>query len=491
MDHAVTDALISALPLPLRTSGERFRHLHLCAMLVVDIMAANLAFYLAYSLRYVWEVGGDVPGESFVSYPVYLPAQVVFTALYVIGIHLRRGYSLPRAASLAAESWSIVESTAFAGIVVFTITSMVRYPATSRLTFVYAWLLTVVLAVLGRLLIRFTRARLHEMGYGIERVIVVGNNRLARMIMQMLAQQGQLGYRVLGFVDDAIRVDFGRFRALGGVQQLPHLVEQLKADRVIVALPASEHNEIMWVLDHCQNGGIQFSLVPDLFELRLSHVNLDTVSGIPLFALKEAGIGGFNRVLKRGLDVVGSGLLLLTLAPIFGLIALAIKLDSPGPVLFRQPRLGKGGREFTCLKFRSMRDGADNEVQQLQELNEADGPIFKIREDPRLTRVGRFIRRLSIDEFPQFLNVWQGEMSLIGPRPPIPREVEQYEDWHRRRLEVVPGITGLWQVSGRSELSFDEMAMLDIYYIENWSLGLDLQILTRTLPAVFRASGAF
>jgi lipopolysaccharide/colanic/teichoic acid biosynthesis glycosyltransferase len=138
-----------------------------------------------------------------------------------------------------------------------------------------------------------------------------------------------------------------------------------------------------------------------------------------------------------------------------------------------------------------MREGADDEVQRLLELNEADGPIFKIREDPRLTRVGRWIRRLSIDEFPQFLNVWRGEMSLIGPRPPIPREVEQYEDWHRRRLEVVPGITGLWQVSGRSELSFDEMVMLDIYYIENWSLGLDLQILTRTIPAVFRASGAF
>src|SRR5205823_4310129 len=152
---------------------------------------------------------------------------------------------------------------------------------------------------------------------------------------------------------------------------------------------------------------------------------------------------------------------------------------------------GKEGKPFTCYKFRSMRATAEQEREALNELNEADGPLFKIRRDPRLTRVGRIIRRLSIDEFPQFWNVLQGDMSLVGPRPPIPAEVEQYEDWHRRRLETVPGITGLWQVSGRSELSFDEMVMLDIYYIENWSLGLDLQILARTGPAVVAGSGAF
>jgi exopolysaccharide biosynthesis polyprenyl glycosylphosphotransferase len=232
-------------------------------------------------------------------------------------------------------------------------------------------------------------------------------------------------------------------------------------------------------------------MVPDLFELRLSHVDLGTVAGIPWVRLNENAIAGWNQVLKRAMDVVLSAWLLLCSAPLFLVLAILIKLDSPGPVYFRQVRLGKGGAPFTCYKFRSMRDGADGEVQLLETLNEADGPLFKIRADPRLTRIGRFLRRTSLDELPQLLNAFRGEMSLVGPRPPIPSEVERYEDWHRRRLEVVPGMTGMWQVSGRSQLSFDEMVMLDLYYIENWSLTLDLQILARTIPAVFRASGAF
>jgi exopolysaccharide biosynthesis polyprenyl glycosylphosphotransferase len=275
------------------------------------------------------------------------------------------------------------------------------------------------------------------------------------------------------------------------VQNLPQIIDQQQVDRVIVALPAAQHTKALWVLDHCQKDGVSFSLVPDLFELRLSHVNLDAVSGIPLFRLNEAGISGWNLVVKRLLDMVGGATLLVLLSPALALVALAIKLESPGPILFRQQRLGRNGEPFTCLKFRSMQDRAEEQLDDLLDRNEADGPIFKIRDDPRLTWVGRFIRRTSIDEVPQLWNVLRGEMSLVGPRPPIPAEVEQYEEWHRRRLEVVPGMTGLWQVSGRSHLSFDEMVMLDIYYIENWSIGLDLQILARTLPAVFAAAGAF
>jgi lipopolysaccharide/colanic/teichoic acid biosynthesis glycosyltransferase len=196
-------------------------------------------------------------------------------------------------------------------------------------------------------------------------------------------------------------------------------------------------------------------------------------------------------VVKRAIDLAGSTLLLAGLAPLFLVVSVLIKSSSRGPVYFRQVRLGKGGAPFVCYKFRSMRDGADREQSELERMNEADGPIFKIRHDPRLTRVGSFLRRTSIDELPQLWNILRGEMSLVGPRPPIPEEVARYEDWHRRRLEVVPGLTGLWQVSGRSELSFDEMVMFDLYYIENWSLALDVHILARTIPAVVGTSGAF
>jgi lipopolysaccharide/colanic/teichoic acid biosynthesis glycosyltransferase len=173
------------------------------------------------------------------------------------------------------------------------------------------------------------------------------------------------------------------------------------------------------------------------------------------------------------------------------LIALAIRLDSPGPVIFRQVRVGKGGRLFTMYKFRTMRVGAEQEQERLRALNEASGPIFKIRNDPRVTRVGRILRRLSLDELPQLVNVLKGEMSLVGPRPPVPSEVEAYKPWQRQRLSAIPGMTGLWQISGRSDLTFDEMCLLDIYYIENWSPLLDLEIMLRTIPRVIMGEGAY
>jgi exopolysaccharide biosynthesis polyprenyl glycosylphosphotransferase len=188
-----------------------------------------------------------------------------------------------------------------------------------------------------------------------------------------------------------------------------------------------------------------------------------------------------------GISLVG----LLLLLPVMAVIGLIIRLDSPGAVIFRQIRVGKGEQLFACLKFRSMREGADEQKEQLLEQNEVDGPVFKMRNDPRITAVGRFIRRTSLDELPQLFNILMGHMSLVGPRPAIPHEVQRYQAWHKRRLEVAPGLTGLWQVSGRSELTFDEMVLLDLYYIENWSPFLDLQILLRTVPQVLLGKGAF
>jgi lipopolysaccharide/colanic/teichoic acid biosynthesis glycosyltransferase len=181
----------------------------------------------------------------------------------------------------------------------------------------------------------------------------------------------------------------------------------------------------------------------------------------------------------------------LLMLPLMSVIALAIRIDSPGPSVFKQIRVGKGGQEFLCYKFRSMCQGAEAEQERLVELNEASGPLFKIKRDPRVTRMGRFLRRLSLDELPQIYNVLRGEMSLVGPRPPLPSEVAQYQEWHKQRLEAPPGMTGLWQVSGRSELTFDEQCLLDIFYIENYSPALDIRILLRTVPAVLSRKGAY
>jgi exopolysaccharide biosynthesis polyprenyl glycosylphosphotransferase len=247
----------------------------------------------------------------------------------------------------------------------------------------------------------------------------------------------------------------------------------------------------MRIIDHCATHAVEFRLVPDFYELSLDRVDVAYLHGVPLIGLREPSLSGVNRLLKRATDLAFASLVLAVLSPLLMLVAIAIKLDSPGPVLFRQLRVGRGGRQFWFYKFRSMRADAEAEYWRLQEQNEASGPIFKMKNDPRVTRVGRFIRRTSIDELPQLLNVLQGTMSAVGPRPPLPREVEQYEEWHLRRLSGSPGMTGLWQVSGRSELTFDEMVLLDIWYIENWSLALDLKIALRTIPAVLFEKGAY
>lgn len=461
------------------------------AMLLVDAAAINLAFFLAYYARYVLGVGGEVADENFVEYPDYWPIQLALVAVTLAVFHLRGLYKLARGTSWVDEVVSVGVGSFIGVWALFTVVSLVRYPANSRLTFIFAWVLIVVAVALGRALVRALRGLARRHGLDLVRVLVVGDNPTSRMLMQSIAAQPHLGYQVAGFVHLTPTGDFGRFKALGTLDQLPAICQQHQIDEVIIALPAAFHREVLAVRDHCQRSGLRFKLVPDRYELSLNRVELDAINGIPLLSVRETAIHGWNLFLKRALDVTIAGTALVLLAPLLGVIALAIRLDSPGPVLFRQRRVGRGEMTFDLLKFRSMHQDAERIVHELMAINEATGPLFKSRRDPRVTRVGRVLRRWSLDELPQLWNVLRGEMSLVGPRPPLPREVAQYEPYHRRRLSVAPGLTGLWQVSGRSELSFDEMVEMDIYYIENWSLGLDLRILLRTIPAVFRGRGAY
>jgi exopolysaccharide biosynthesis polyprenyl glycosylphosphotransferase len=462
------------------------------SLLFGDAVAIYLAFFLAYVARYQLGIGGEVADENFVEYADYLPVQAALLVVTLFLFHLRGLYNLARGTAWFDEVLAVAAGAFYGVGLVFAVVSLVRYPANSRLTFIYAYLLIVLLVALARSLARGLRALARRRGLGIARVLVVGDNRAGRMIMQSIAGQPHLAYQVAGFVDLGPGPDFGRFKRLGTIAELPSVCATHAIDEVIIALPAAYHREVLVIRDHCQRDGLSFKLVPDLFELSLNRVELDAINGIPLLSVKgTSAIQGGNRLLKRTLDVLLAGAGLVLLAPLWGLIALVVRLDSPGPILFCQERVGRGGAHFILLKFRSMRQDADQVVKELLVFNEATGPLFKMRKDPRLTRIGRFLRRWSLDELPQLWNVLRGDMSLVGPRPPLPREVDQYEPWQLRRLEAAPGLTGLWQVSGRSELSFDEMVMLDLYYIENWSLALDLRILLRTLPAVFRGGGAY
>ena len=278
---------------------------------------------------------------------------------------------------------------------------------------------------------------------------------------------------------------------MGTTADIPELINHYAVDEVIVTLPWHSHRKIVEVMRACERRQTRTRIVPDLFQITLSTVVVDNLDGIPLLGVQEPRLSAWQYVLKRVLDVVVASVALLLLSPFLLLIGLAVRLDSHGAVIFRQERVGRGGKLFTCFKFRSMVTNAEARLDELADQNQATGPLFKIKEDPRQTRVGRFLRRTSLDELPQLLNVLLGDMSLVGPRPAILSEVQKYDPWHMRRIEVSPGITGLWQVSGRSDLSFDEMVLLDIYYIENWSPMLDLRILFKTIPTVLFARGAY
>jgi exopolysaccharide biosynthesis polyprenyl glycosylphosphotransferase len=262
-------------------------------------------------------------------------------------------------------------------------------------------------------------------------------------------------------------------------------------DEVLIADPEFPQDQAVELVDRCHRHGVRVRVAPSTMEILMDRVEFIPGQALPLFELKPPVFEGVDFAVKRTFDLVGAVLLLLVLAPAMAIIALAIRLTSRGPVFYRSMRPGIGGKPFPCVKFRTMVHGAEHLQEELEPHNELGGALFKIRRDPRITAVGRFLRRWSLDELPQLFNVLRGQMSLVGPRPLPQRDYDRLDDWHRKRYLVLPGMTGLWQVSGRSELDFDELVRLDFLYLERWSVFLDLSILLKTVPAVFRARGAW
>jgi exopolysaccharide biosynthesis polyprenyl glycosylphosphotransferase len=454
----------------------------------------NLAFAAAYWVRYDLQWFRSVDPANYAPFRMYIPFALVLTVLLMIAYKLGGVYNQPRGASWLDEVYALVGSTTTGIVIVTAITFWFRPLVYSRLMFLWAGGIIITLLSLSRLIKRWVLESRMRRGIGVDRLLIVGAGEVGRRLMRNIVAQPELGYQVIGFVDDdpdKNKTDIGRFKALGGIDNLPRVVQEKAIDEVIVTLPWMHHRKILGIMRQCEREQVRARIVPDLFQLALSRVDIEDLGGIPIIGVKEVSITGWNLAFKRASDIVLSLAALILLSPLTLLISVAIKLDSPGPILFKQVRVGKGGRRFVFHKFRSMRQGAEGERRQLAARDEVMGATFKIRHDPRCTRVGRFLRRTSLDELPQFYNVLRGEMSLVGPRPAIPSEVEQYQEWHRRRLEVPPGITGLWQVSGRSQLTFDEMCLLDIYYLENWSPLLDLKIALKTIPAVLAGRGAY
>jgi exopolysaccharide biosynthesis polyprenyl glycosylphosphotransferase len=462
--------------------------------LFTDALLINIAFRISYWLRYDLQLFRSVDPANNVPYEVYWPLVGLLTVITLLICRREGAYDVRRGRTLFDEFYGVLNATTTTIMVLVVLVFFYRRLFYSRVIFIYAGILIIVLLSLARVVRSVFMSRLRHAGLGVDRVLIIGAGEVGRTVMRNLIAQPELGYHVIGFLDDdpfKTTTDIGPIKALGPLDNLPAVTQEYAIDQVIITLPWQYHRKIVRLMNECGRVGAVPRVVPDMFQLSLGSVDVEAINGIPLISVKQTSLTGLNLAVKRAFDLALTSVGVLLLLPLWAVVAIAIKLDSPGPVFYRQERAGRGGKPIIIYKFRSMYQDADAQLAKLQALNEASGPLFKIRDDPRRTRVGRVLRQTSIDELPQVLNVLRGDMSLVGPRPALLSEVAQYQDWHLKRLEVLPGITGLWQVSGRSDLTFDEMVMLDIYYGENWSLGLDLRILVRTIPQVLFGDGAY
>jgi exopolysaccharide biosynthesis polyprenyl glycosylphosphotransferase len=346
-----------------------------------------------------------------------------------------------------------------------------------------------------RLVLCLSLWNLRQHGYDARQILLVGANQRTMELARLLQRNQQYGYRIVGYLEDEEErchhlKQLGIPR-LGGFDDLEQVMRSVVIDELHVGLPVrSYYATIQSMADLCLGVGVSLRLVADIFPLKIAKSRIHQIEGVPMLSLTMVNENQAQLAVKRLVDITVAGTLLLVLAPLFAAVALLIKCTSPGPVFFYQERVGLNQRKFNMIKFRSMVADAEEKRDEFVSMNEADGPIFKIRNDPRITPVGRFLRKYSIDELPQLINVLRGEMSLVGPRPHPTKEVENYNWHHRRRLSVKPGMTGLAQVSGRSDLSWDDAVELDLRYIDGWDIFTDFYILMRTFRAVLAAHGA-
>ncbi len=447
-----------------------------------DALAAALAAAIA-----VLSLGA---GASPVAQAAYVAFSCIIWPLAAFSIGLYRGDQLAAWASAVSEVPRAVVALLLITWSLFGIASLLGLDQVVALTF----LTVAAIAVFAGLARTSIRAGLHRTPELRQRTLILGSGVVAGQVVDKLKANAQFGLVPVGIVDDDVH-DVGTpdLPWLGRFDDLESIIESAEVDRVIIAFSRASHEQLLESIRACRDAGVMIDIVPRLFEFLDGVRSLDQVGGLPLLSIGAANLTSVSIAAKRGLDVVGSLALILLLSPLMIAVALAIKLESRGPVFFRQPRAGRQRSSFRLVKFRSMYLDAEQRKQDLDGLNEADdGVMFKIREDPRVTRVGRLIRRYSLDELPQLFNVLKGEMSLVGPRPLIFPETDALDEhWHLRRLELRPGLTGPWQVYGRSQSPFQEMVRFDYQYVAGWSLARDIEILLETVPAVLSGRGAY
>lgn len=460
-------------------------------LFIGDSVLTQAALLLSAILRYAIPIGKPLGLEDS-GLIVYTPLLHVFVLLIWPAVFVSLNlYDERQANRLFRQRWALFMATttaifAFAGVLYFSFRDV------PRIMVVYFYVLDLALLVAFRLILERFWSRRQAEGQGTLKLLVVGANEIGRAVAE--AMRAELGSACvhIGFLDDEPAAAECT-PLLGSISEAQVVVRRHAIDELIIALPLAQHDRVEPLLLDLLALPVHISIVPDQFRLAMVRASVDQVAGIPLIGIREPLIRGADRLLKRAFDLLVSGLTLALVWPCLLIIAIAIKLDSAGPIIFKQKRVGENGRLFWMYKFRTMTTDAENNVpcEYITDENGCLQPVYKVPCDPRVTRVGRILRHFSLDELPQLLNVIKGEMSLVGPRPEQTFIVEQYQPWQRQRLVVPPGITGWWQVSGRSDLPMHLNTEYDLFYIRNYSLWLDIVILLRTLGAVIQGRGAY
>jgi len=453
----------------------------------LDFIMTVLGFIAAYEIRLITPVIENfgfqaIDYTQFPNQEEFFKSSLTAALFLIITFSIKGNYKMKNEENFSKEFSKIISSWTTWIMLIITYFFLTRTLAFSRLAIFYTWFFTLILIIITRLILHIIQDILHKKGYGKTKVLIIGDNKITKEIYKAINKNNY--YKISKNV-----------KQIKDLKEFTQEIKELKIDELIQTDSKLSTEITQFVMEYCELNHINYRFTPDITEVRRRNLDIETLVGIPIINIKSTPLEGWGKVTKRSIDIFGATIGLIILSPLFLITAIAIKIDSKGPVFFTKlddgspsQRVGEKGQLFTCYKFRSMKPNTHN--QRYKELSRQntrkDSPLVKIKQDPRVTKVGKFIRKYSIDELPQLLNVLIGNMSLVGPRPHLQEEVEKYKKHHHFVLKIKPGLSGMAQISGRSNLNFEKEIKLDTYYIENWSVWLDIKILFKTIKVVLQ-----